>query len=164
MRDKQLYTHLFEKEHTDFDECCFDAQRFDDNCEFLAHRLSHDASESSDTVRNADLQMITDLIVRKLRQDNRTSQAYRGYQQAAPLRQHTCDICHGDHPTKKCRVISPAKWCEYCRKMTNHESNECYYRPGYSRGQNNAQTSNQANQVDQMNMNSQERARPVLGT
>ena len=66
LRDKQLYTHLFAKEHTDFDECCFDAQRFDDNCEFLAHRLSHDASESSDTVRNANPQMIADLIVRKL--------------------------------------------------------------------------------------------------
>ena len=77
---------------------------------------------------------------------------------------HNCDICHGDHPTERCRIINPLKWCEHCRKMTNHESNECYYRPGYNRGQNAAQTSNQANQVNQTYVTSQERARPVLGT
>ena len=30
LRDKKLYTHLFAKGHKDFDECCYDAQKFDD--------------------------------------------------------------------------------------------------------------------------------------
>lgn len=51
--------------------------------------------------------------------------------------------CGGDHPTKKYRITSPLKWCEFCRKMTNHNSSECYFILGYMRGGNNTQMKNQ---------------------
>ena len=31
--DRQLYKHLFTKDHYDFEECFFDAQRFEENCD-----------------------------------------------------------------------------------------------------------------------------------
>ena len=34
LKSETLYTQLFAKGHMDFDECCYDAQRLDDNCEF----------------------------------------------------------------------------------------------------------------------------------
>ena len=105
-----------------------------------------------------------DLILRKLRQDTRTSQAYRSHQQTAPLRMYNCGTCGEDHPTDKCRVTNPLKWCEYCRKMMNCDSNECYYRPGYVRGGNNTQMQNENNLANQNNMGTRERARLVLGS
>ena len=67
--------------------------------------------------RNANPQTIADLVLRKLRQEARTNQAYKSHQQAQ-LRMYTCGTCGGDHPTERCRVTNPLKWCEYCRKMT----------------------------------------------
>ena len=36
LRDSQLYMHFFGKNHVDYDECYYDAQKFDDNCDFGA--------------------------------------------------------------------------------------------------------------------------------
>ena len=35
LRYKQLYMHLFAKNHRDFHECCYDAQKFDDNRDYM---------------------------------------------------------------------------------------------------------------------------------
>ena len=158
LRDRQLYMHLFAKGHRDFDECCYDAQKFDDNCDFMTVNANQGSSKSGETNRNADPQAIADIVLRKLRQDSRTNQAYKSHQQAQ-LRAYNCGTCGGDHPTERCRVTNPLKWCDYCRKMTNHESSECYYRPGFNRGGNNAPTQNPVQKG-----NTNERARPVLGT
>ena len=40
LKSETLYTQLFAKGNTDFDECCYDAQRLDDNCEFLKTIIS----------------------------------------------------------------------------------------------------------------------------
>ena len=64
LRDKQLYTHLFAKGYWDFNECCYDAQKFDDNCDFITVNVNQGSSKSGDTSRNVDPQTIADLILR----------------------------------------------------------------------------------------------------
>ena len=73
-----IYASLCQN-HADFDQCCFRAQNFDDNFEFVPHNSNQAALELADTIRQDDLQIIVDLIVRKLRQDTRVNQAYRDY-------------------------------------------------------------------------------------
>ena len=80
LRDKQLYTHLFAKGHWDFDECYNDAHKFDDNGDFMVVNVNQGSSESRDTSKNADPQTIADLVLRKLRQESRTNQAYKSHQ------------------------------------------------------------------------------------
>ena len=46
-----------------------------------------------------------------------------------PMRSYACGTCGGPHPTERCPTTNPLKWCDTCRKMTNHESRNCYYRP-----------------------------------
>ena len=48
--------------------------------------------------------------------------------------------------------------------MMNYESSECYYRPRYNKGGNNAPTQNPIHPGNQNNVGTSERARPVLGT
>lgn len=78
--------HLFAKIHTDSDECCFDTQKFDDNCEFMLSNPIQGSSELGDTSRNVDARTIADLILRELREDTRNNQAFTNL----------------------------LKWCEYC--------------------------------------------------
>ena len=54
-------------------------------------------------------------------------------------------------------IQNPLKWCDICRRMTNHETQECYYCP---RGDNDARNE----QPTRPNPNGIERARLVLGT
>ena len=59
---------------------------------------------------------------------------------------------------ERCPTTNPLKWCEICRRMTNHETRECYC---YPRGYNDARNKQPTTRA---NLNVMERARPVLGT
>ena len=67
LADRQLYMHLFAKNHMDFDDCCFDAQKFDDNCDHLHNKASSTSSVSGEAVKNVDSNALADMIVKKLR-------------------------------------------------------------------------------------------------
>ena len=69
LRNQQLYLHLFAKNHADFDECCFDAQKFDENCNLLHGKLDQDSIELGEPSKNRETQALVDLILQKLRQE-----------------------------------------------------------------------------------------------
>ena len=61
--------HLFAKNHADFDECCFDAQKFDDNCDLLHHKPNQDLKESGESSKNMETHALVDFILQKVRQE-----------------------------------------------------------------------------------------------
>ena len=67
LKSETLYTQLFAKRHTDFDECCYDAQRLDDNCEFLKIKQSSSLSIYSDTSKNLDANAIVDALWKRMK-------------------------------------------------------------------------------------------------
>lgn len=73
LQDRQLYMHLFARNHTDFEECCFDAQKFVDNCDVFDHKYDPSASTSQSSNQNLDMNALADLIIKMLRQDPRLS-------------------------------------------------------------------------------------------
>ena len=97
LRDRQLYMHLFAKNHMDFDDCCFDAQKFDDNCDHLYNKASSTSSIFGEAIKNVDSNALADMIVKKLRPESRTNPPYRQY----PLRQFSCATCGGKPSNKK---------------------------------------------------------------
>ena len=81
----------------DFEKCCFDAQKFVDNCDLLNHNGDLSASTSESSKQNLDMNALVDLIVNMLRQDSRI---------ATNLEMITQD---GE------------KWCSFCVKWTDYE-------------------------------------------
>ena len=96
LRSKTLYTQLFAKGHTDFDECCYDTQRFDDNCEFLRTKQSLSSSSiMSDNFKNPNANAIADALWKRMKQEQRGSMSQRFY----PMRSYNCGTYGGPHPT-----------------------------------------------------------------
>ena len=121
--DKKLYMHLFEKNHMDFDEFCYDAQNLDDNCDFGKLKKTTSSHAPSKQGNSLDPNAIANAFMRKLKLEIRNHMPNRSY----PLRQYSCGTCGGNHQTKRCPTTNPLKWCEIFRRMTNHETIECYY-------------------------------------
>lgn len=63
LKYRQLYMHLFAKNHADFDDCCFDVQKFDSNCDMLYSSSSKNLSVGGESRKNIDFHALTDLIV-----------------------------------------------------------------------------------------------------
>lgn len=81
--------HLFAMNHKDFDECLYDAQKLDDNCDLpqvWTRETSSIASEEAGNPVNANT--IADAIIRKMKHESRNMGPYRPY----PLRQQ-CETC-----------------------------------------------------------------------
>ena len=69
LKSETLYTQLFAKGHMDFDECCYNAQRLDDNCEFLKTKQSSSSTSIfSDTSKNLDANAIVDALWKRMKQ------------------------------------------------------------------------------------------------
>ena len=45
-------------------ECCFDAQKFDDNCDFCIVMPNQDASTSGGSNQNLEINALADLIIK----------------------------------------------------------------------------------------------------
>ena len=50
-------------------------------------------------------------------------------------RPFSCGVCSGNHPLGSCPSHQPRttnlsnqKWCDFCKKWTNHVTIECYHR------------------------------------
>ena len=70
LRSETLYTQLFAKGHTNFDKCCYDAQRLDDICEFLKMKQSSLSTlVFSDTSKNLDANAIADALWKRMKQE-----------------------------------------------------------------------------------------------
>ena len=111
LRSEILYTQLFAKGDTNFDECCYDAQRLDDNCEFLKTRQSlSSTSVFSDTSKNLDVNAIVDALWKRMKQEQRGPMMPRSY----PMRSYGCGTCGGPHPMERCPTTNPLKWCDTC--------------------------------------------------
>ena len=114
--NKELYMHLFAKNHTDLDECYFNAQRMDDNCNLLQKKSGQDPSVFSESSKNVDVQALVDLIIQKLRLDPKLIH---------PSQSHNPSESHQN----------PTKWCYFCVNWTDHETQECQRRIRYLREQ-----------------------------
>ena len=55
--------HLFAKNHAEFDDCCFEAQKFDDNYGMLHSNSSQNSSKAEEKSKNIDFNALVDLIV-----------------------------------------------------------------------------------------------------
>ena len=113
--------HLFSKNHTDFDDCCYDAQRFVDNFDYLQSKALSSPLESSKPEICLDVDALADVIIGKLTQQKGTVMPYR----PPPMQQYSCIYYSGSHLLGNC----PLKWCVYCKQMADHGSIECHYRP-----------------------------------
>ena len=60
-------------------------------------------------------------------------------------------------------MLNPLKWCEICKRMTNHETMDYYYKPRYERTQSETIQQGQHVQNAQIHRGRGERARPVQG-
>ena len=120
--DEDLYMLLFAQDHKDFEFCCFEAQRLDDNRKGKGRSfVDEQRLDSSSQVRQNEevvSHTIAEKVARLLKQENRATQQYRPYQPTQPLR---------DNPQ------GALKWCEPCRRWGNHSTNECYSRQRYMR-------------------------------
>ena len=58
--------HLFGKNHVDFDECCHDAQKFDDKCDFEQLKKTSSLYASSKNGNAIDPSTIFEDIMRKI--------------------------------------------------------------------------------------------------
>ena len=96
-QDRQLYMYLFVRNHTDFVECCFDAQKFVDNCDLFNHKYDPSASASQSSNQNLDMNALADLIIKMLRRDPRL-----------PINLGST-------------TQNGENWCDFCVKWTNHE-------------------------------------------
>ena len=150
LRDADLYMMLFAQDHKDFEICCFEAQRIDDNQRGRSSIEEQKLDDSSNVCKNDEVvsHSIADRIVCLLKQDNRVSPQYRPYQPMPPLR---------DTPQ------GALKWCEPCRRWGNHSTNECYSRQHYMREIGAAMPADSNPVIAQPNLGSSKGARPVLG-
>ena len=109
--------HLFGKNHVGFNECCYDAQKFDDNCDFGQLKKTTSSYASPNKLGNSlEPNAIVDAIIRKMRLESRNEVPNRLY----PLRQYSCGACGGNHPMERGPTTNILKWCDICRRMTNH--------------------------------------------
>ena len=54
LTNKQLYMQLFAKNCTYLDECCYDAQKLDDNCNLMHTLKDHSSSDASHQEKGVD--------------------------------------------------------------------------------------------------------------
>ena len=150
--DEDLYMLLFVQDHKDFEFCCFEAQRLDDNRKGKgrSHVDEQRLDSSSQARRNDEVvsHNIAERVARLLKQENKANQQYRAYQPTQPLR---------DNPQ------GALKWCEPCRRWGNHSTNECYSKQRYMREVGAAMPGDFKPTNVQPASNTHEAARPVLG-
>ena len=120
---------LFGKKHVTLDDCFDDALLYEDNCNFggAADVRETGSDSSSHTSRHINSEAIADLVLKKMRQEQRYP-SNRGYPRA-----YVCGICSGNHPTGLCQREGNAHasgmvWCDTCRKYGTHPPESCYYR------------------------------------
>ena len=129
LRDRNLHMQLFGKRHIGLDECFDDALLFEDNCNLGGADTKDLGSDSSShTSRHVNSEAIADLVLKKMRQEQRYPQNRGGYPRA-----YVCGICTGNHPTGSCQregnaIASGLIWCDDCRKYGTHTTDNCYYR------------------------------------
>ena len=75
--NKQLYMQLFAKKHTDFDECCYDAQKLDDNCKLLHTHKDHSSFGASHQEKGVDTNALADALWRHMKLEQRNTSPYR---------------------------------------------------------------------------------------
>ena len=85
--------HLFGKNHVDFDDCCYEAQKFDDNCDFGQLKKTSSLYASSKQGNNLDPYAIAKIIMRKMSLEIRNHLPNRWY----PLRLYSCGTCGRSH-------------------------------------------------------------------
>ena len=88
-----MYMHLFAKNHYDFDGCCYDALKFDDNCDLLHSHKTTSSQGGSEIEKGMDTNALADALWRKMKMEQRNSAPYRPY----PMRQYICATCGGPH-------------------------------------------------------------------
>ena len=129
LRDRNLHMMLFGKKHVRMDECFDDALLYEDNCNLGGGDTKDLGSDSSShTSRHINSEAIADLVLKKMRQEQRYPQNRGGYPRA-----YSCGICSGNHPTGSCQregnaLQSGLIWCNDCRKYGTHTTENCYYR------------------------------------
>ena len=129
LRDRNLHTQLFGKRHVSLDDCFDDALLYEDNCNLGGGDAKDLGSDSSShTSRHINSEAIADLVLKKMRQEQRYPQNRSGYPRA-----YVCGICAGNHPTGSCQregnaTASGLIWCDDCRKYGTHTTDNCYYR------------------------------------
>ena len=100
---------LFGKRHMTLDDCFDDALLYEDNCNFGGADVRETGSDSSShTSRHINSEAIADLVLKKMRQEQRYP-SNRGYPRA-----YVCGICSGNHPTGLCQREGNAHasvWC-----------------------------------------------------
>ena len=96
---------MFGKDHVDFDKCCYDSQKLDNNCNFGQLKKTTSSYASSKQGNNVDPNAIGDAIMRKMRLEIRNHVPNRSY----PLRQYSCGTCGGNYPMERCPTTNPLK-------------------------------------------------------
>ena len=77
--------HLFEKNHVDFDECCYGAQKLDKNCDFGQLKKTTSSYASSEPSNDLNPNAVVDVTLRKMRLESRNKLPNMSY----PLRQYS---------------------------------------------------------------------------
>ena len=111
LRDRNLHTQLFGKRHVTLDNCFDDALLYKDNCNLGGADAREMGSDSSShTSRHVNSEAIADLVLKKMRQEQRYLLNRGGYPRA-----YVCGIYSGNHPTGSCQregnALSPVVLC-----------------------------------------------------
>ena len=158
LRDKTLHADLYGKKHKTLNECMHEAIDLDDNFDIygkekpfsLVDSLSYTSTNTQETSKDktneakATVEMIMKIMNHVFKPPN-----------PRPIR---CEIFAGDHPISYClpkqnyQAYKPTpkidKWCDFKKRWTNHETQECYHRIRHLREQGIAQnTQGGVNQV-----------------
>ena len=98
LRDRNLHMQLFGKRHMTLDDCFDDALLYEDNYN-LGGAVARDtgSDSSSHTSRHINSEAIADLVLKKMRQEQRYP-SNRGYP-----RTYVSGVCSGNHPTGSCQ-------------------------------------------------------------
>ena len=129
LRDRNLHMQLFGKRHMTLEDCFDDALLYEDNCNLGGADTRDIGSDSSiHTSRHVNSEAIADLVLKKMRQEQRYPLNRGGYRRA-----YVCGICSGNHPTRLCQREGNARasglvWCDGCKKYGTHTTKNCYYR------------------------------------
>ena len=95
-------------------ECCFDTQKFDDNCDLLHGKPDQDSKESRDSSKNMESHALVDLILQEVEARIKVDSTFSHIQSESTHQGQT-------------------KWCEFCRIWTNHDMRECHHRDRFLR-------------------------------
>ena len=109
-------------DHANFDECCYNAQRFANNCDLQQPRESS-PTKIETMVESRDLDAIGEAIFQKMKQETRPTELSNPYL----VRHYSCKICGENHLANKCPLAHLLKWCGICAQMTDHDTRDCYY-------------------------------------